>query len=70
MSFEKAFGFAQAQQPAESKSYQMFNAQSTTAPKTKKIADLTPEEVARANLTPAQRDTWSQAQTKEVNPFA
>jgi len=69
ISFEKALAFAKAQQPEESKSHQMFNAKSVTAPKTKKLADLTPEEVANANLTPEQIDAWSNSQKKDVNPF-
>lgn len=47
----------------------MFNAKSTTAPKTKKLTDLTPEEATKANLTSEQFDTWSNAQKKNVNPF-
>ncbi len=69
MTFEKALTFAKAQEPEESKSHTMFNAKSSTAPKTKKLSSLTPEEAAEADLTPAQMDAWSKSQKEDVNPF-
>lgn len=69
ISFDKAFAYAKAQLPEESRSKTIFNAKSVTTSKRKQLKDLTREEAASANLTAEQYNTWANSQKTKVNPF-
>ena len=70
MTVKEAITYAKAQEPAESRSHTNFNTKSTVVPKTMKVKDLTPEQVAQTDLSPEQLDAWTKANETSVNPFA
>ena len=69
MTTKEAITYTKAQQPVESKSHMMFNTKSVISWNKKKLIDLTPEEVAKSNLSPEQRDARDTSRGKSSNPF-